>query len=424
METNKKIKLKTKNVKKSNIIETTKQKIISFQNMINKTIMSIQRYKSYELLSANEINICVKNLEEIYKDLLKINEVLHTNIDLDDIISRLQNINDELSSIFRTFGTYNIEDVLTVCFGPNFLNSQLNEENNEKWDIIKQFVHPIGYKILNWKHEQKNTTSASLAKNRIVEDFMIVEISKTFDCFDLARTSQNFQTKVYGIKISFQNVNQKKTLIISGIVDDVLLQCFNHDYINKKIQDLMKNIPNDPIFHNEEFNKFIESITLKELLIYNNAELYDKFIGYNNQSLTLKQKPISQVVKEFLNGQLYIQRTMLIQLLLKHNNPEYLYLAYLLYDLLSNDNNGNIDTIEQTILYDSFPWTIKKYFRNAMKTTIQYTNSLTNFDNNKIPLEQQICLMKVNENIKEKAMVKLKEVKSKSDDVVLKHDNI
>ena len=29
-----------------------------------------------------------------------------------------------------------------------------------------------------------------------------------------------------------------------------------------------------------------------------------------------------------------------------------------------------------------------------MKQTITYTNSLSNFDNNKIPLEQQICLMK------------------------------
>ena len=44
------------------------------------------------------------------------------------------------------------------------------------------------------------------------------------------------------------------------------------------------------------------------------------------------------------------------------------------------------------------------------------TNNLANFDNNKIPLEQQICLMKADETVKEKAMQKLKEVKSKSDD--------
>ena len=51
-----------------------------------------------------------------------------------------------------------------------------------------------------------------------------------------------------------------------------------------------------------------------------------------------------------------------------------------------------------------------------MKKTIQYTNELTNFDSHKIPLEQQICLLKVPDSVKEKAMQKLKEVKAKSED--------
>ena len=55
-----------------------------------------------------------------------------------------------------------------------------------------------------------------------------------------------------------------------------------------------------------------------------------------------------------------------------------------------------------------------------MKNTIDYSNKLLNYDNNKIPLEQQICLLKVSDNIKEKAMIKLKEVKSKSDDTCSK----
>ena len=88
----------------------------------------------------------------------------------------------------------------------------------------------------------------------------------------------------------------------------------------------------------------------------------------------------------------------------------------MLYDILSNDSNGNVDTQEQTILFDSFPWSIKQYFKQAMKKTIQYTNELSNFDINKIPLEQQICLLKASDSVKEKAMMKLKEVKAKSED--------
>ena len=75
-----------------------------------------------------------------------------------------------------------------------------------------------------------------------------------------------------------------------------------------------------------------------------------------------------------------------------------------------------MDTTEQTLLFDSLPWKTKSFFKEAMKQTISYTNNLSNFDNNKIPLEQQICLIKTDDSVKEKAMNKLKEIKSKGDD--------
>ena len=132
--------------------------------------------------------------------------------------------------------------------------------------------------------------------------------------------------------------------------------------------------------------------------------------------MLIKQKSISLVVKEFMGCELYGQRNTLIQLLLKSDDHEYQYLAYLLYDLLSSDSNGIIDTSEQTLLFDSLPWKVKTFFKDAMKETINYTNTLSNFDSSKIPLEQQICLMKADDTVKEKAMNKLKEIKSKTDD--------
>jgi hypothetical protein len=82
----------------------------------------------------------------------------------------------------------------------------------------------------------------------------------------------------------------------------------------------------------------------------------------------------------------------------------------------SSPNSNVVDTTEQILLLDSLPWSIKQYFKEAMKNTIQYTNELTNFDNHKIPLEQQICLLKAPDTVKEKAMQKLKEVKAKTED--------
>ena len=205
-------------------------------------------------------------------------------------------------------------------------------------------------------------------------------------------------------------------MIIYAVVDDILLECLNFPFIINKLYILKNDKPTESEFLSQAWENYLLSLTLKELLIYNIKELQDKFMGYINQVNLMKQKTINQLVKEFIGSELYNQRNTLIQLLLKVNENEYQYLAYLLYDLLSNDSNNNIDTQEQTLLFDSLPWNVKKYFKDAMKQTIEYTYNLSNFDNNKIPLEQQICLLKTNDNVKEKAMQKLKEVKSKSDD--------
>jgi len=400
-------------------LDFSTKKISTFQAMITNTILAIQQYKTRDIIGASELNVCIQGLEGLYSELNILKVMIESNekhIDFDEILTRLQKINNELSSIFRNFGTNNIEDLIAVAFASDFIKKTITDENKYKYELIKKYVHPISYKALTWKDGDGNNKK-HLAKNRIVEDFMIVESAQNFECFDLARTSRKFNTKVYGIKVAIKNQDERKTLIISGLVDDIIVNCSDHTFIKKKLQSLYDEKPNDPEFVTSDFERFVNTLTIKELLIYGNDELYQRFIGYLTQVNLIKQKPISQNVKEFISCELYGQRRTLIQLLMKNSDPEFQYLAYLLYDLLTNDGNGNgPDTIEQTILFDSLPWNIKKFFRDAMKTTLKYTKDLSNFDSSKIPIEQQICLLKASDNVKEKAMVKLKEVKAKSED--------
>ena len=409
--------------KNNNVYNSLIIKIENYQDIIKRSILAVNRYKMLDVFGSNELNMCMQALETIFKTLSNMLIPLKKKqiFDIEQLIHRLQDLTSELSSLFKTFGTQNIEDLITICIGSNFINENFTSNKTlNKFEIMKQYVHPIGYKIMIWKPDNKTSPTSPrkklLKKNRIIEDFMIVDSADNLDCFDLSRTSKSFQTKVYGIKFAIQCPDTKKTLIVSALVDDIMVECLNYAFIQKKLSSLHNDKPSEPEYNSDTFNRFIECLTLKELIIYHNQELFNKYIGYLNQVVLIKQKPISQVTKEFISNELYGQRTTLIQLLLKSQEHEYQYLAYLLYDLLSNDLNGNIDTQEQTLLFDSLPWNVKKFFRDAMKQTIAYTNNLSNFDSTKIPLEQQICLMKANDVIKEKAMLKLKEVKSKSED--------
>ena len=413
-----KISKKKKISNKSLSYKKTMEKINYFYKIIIDTIMSVEKYKTYDIINSSDLNICIQNLENIYKDLIETDECLQKNNTISNkIIAKLQKINDEISMVFKSFGTKNIEYILNICYGNNYINSIKDNIDNEKFNLILNHARPISYKVIQWKNKPKKVDkSENILKNKIIEDFMIIEIGENLDCFDLCRTTKNFYTKVYGIKLVFQNVEKKNTIIINCIIDEVLLTCLKNDYIKKRKNDCHNNKPTDLEFQNNSFDKFINHLSIKEWFIFNDNELYNRFVGYNNQAHLIKQKTISQVIKEFLNNNLFDQRKMLIILLLQENANEFQYLAYLLYDLLSNESKGNIDTFEQTLLFDSFPWEIKKSFRHAMKNTIKYTKNLANFDNSKIPIEQQICLLKASDEIKEKAMVKLKEVKAKSED--------
>ena len=94
---------------------------------------------------------------------------------------------------------------------------------------------------------------------------------------------------------------------------------------------------------------------MKELLIMEKQEVYNKYVGYISANKSLCQKQLSQLVKEFINADIYGKRTILLQYLIGASNYENKYIAYLLYDLLSGDSNGTIDTAEQIMILDSFP---------------------------------------------------------------------
>jgi len=380
------------------IFDIMNKKIDFYKNVIQNTILHVQKNKMLDILGITDINNCVNKLIEIDKKIKDIVE--NKNIDTTISVSNLQKINNELSGVMKNYGTHNLDDLLTICFGNN--NKITNSENEIlKYELLQKYFHPISYKLTQYK----NTGD------------QIDDKTQNLDCFEVANNYKQFYMKVYGIKLYIYNSNLNKSIIVNGFVDDIVIDLINNKYIINIQSEIKENVPKEDDFTLNMFNVFMSSLTIKDYLIHKNyKDYYGKYVGCIHQINLLKQKQISSIIKEFINDNMYSKRTILINLLIGSTNYENQYLAYLLYDILSNDSNGTIDTQEQTNLFDSFPWAIQEYFKNAMKKTIQYTNDLSNFDLNKIPIEQQICLLKAPDSVKEKAMIKLKELKSKSDD--------
>ena len=409
---------------KSTLVKTVHKKARETQEVVKRTMLAVLGYKSHDIITATDLSSCMHGLEEVYAKLSKVRSTIDASgkkADGDEVLNTLQDASASLSSLFKSYGTERLQDLVHVCFGSSFEEKTLiTAETKERYRLMCDYCHPIGYKVVDWKGKRRtrraSPESPGLKKNRIVEDFMIAETASSLDCFDLARTMKAFHLKVRGIKFAICDKDAKKTLIVSALVDDPPLWCVDSQMIERRLESIRRctgsTSENDCSMC---LSRFLETLTLKDIIVYNDIELCDRFTASLTQASLIKQRSIAQATRDFLAADLFGQRTTLLHLLVKANEHEFQYLAYLLYDLLSSEG-GAVDAHEQTLLLDSLPWAGREQFQDAMRQTVKYTTSLANFDSTRVPLEQQICLMKASDTIKEKAMLKLKEVKAKSED--------
>ena len=397
-------------------------KIQYLQEIIRNTILSIKKNKESEIFSNNDANLSISVLTELYEKTTTIfTQLSNHNVNKmnDKIIDSLQNVIDKLSMIICGFGTKYIEDLLFISFGTEFKNMKIeNPIIKDKYEIIKKYIQPIGYKIVHWKPQKSDVLCNSIVcMDKITEDTIIVEDANIFECFDVEKTAKPLFQKIYGIQVVIQNEKARKTLIINGVIEDIHVECFTNKYIQKRITDI-KTIANEY----EESSKniilrILETISLKDILIYGNEDIKKRMLAIFTEVNLVKQTKLDITIKKFLDLDIYSQRSMLIHLLIYNIDDEIQYICYLLYDLLTANTNDSTDNKLQAFMYESLPWNIKNYFKDVVKYTMKYTNDIIQkYDIHRISLEQQIYLLKANEIVKEKAMAKLKEIKGKPDE--------
>jgi ATP-dependent Lon protease len=404
----------------TNLREFIKEKNSYIQEIIRKTIISIKRNKIYEIFSNNDITLSLNILNDLYEKTNEIStKVSEEPTETEKIIENMQKIIDKLSMIICGFGTMNIDDLLFISFGSQY--SQIKVPNPiiaDKYEIIRKYVYPLGYKIIHWKDNKPALSKTPvLCCNKIIEDIIQIENTNMFECFDVDTNVKLFYQKICGIRVVIQNETLKKTIIVNGIIEDLNIDCLNNKYITARKDYLVSHARTLPTNDQQIMEKIINAITLKDILIFGDLDFHKKIYSVLAEINHIKTNKLDITIKKFLENDLFSQRNMLINLLLYNKEDEMQYICYLLYDLISVNSADNVDTKEQLMIYDSLPWKIKSYFKDIVKCTIKYTNDMVQkYDINKISLEQQIYLLKVDDAIKEKAMTKLKEIKGKSDE--------
>ena len=91
------------------IVTLIEKKLLFFQDVIQKTIIHVQKNKILDILGISDVNACIERLGDLSK---KIQEVSENITNTDVLINNLQQINNELSSLLKSYGTDSLDDLL------------------------------------------------------------------------------------------------------------------------------------------------------------------------------------------------------------------------------------------------------------------------------------------------------------------------
>ena len=405
-------------------------KLNRFTEIIQRTYIYVCDNKKNKIVRGNDLKLSVLELRAVRKKGMDIINDLHKiqNGEYDTIITSIQNMNTDLSNIIKKWGTSNFVDFLYVCFGKEYRTSILSDVDPELTVFLEKQFHPLRYEI----HKLDSTTSTKAGPSVIdlggeCSVSSIMENGNTFDGFDISvqGADGSLSVHVYGMVLYIKNPKKGIAMFVTGIMDDMDIELVNSAYINARYMHCHKLVPVE--LAGNGFINFLQCMNMKEWVVRKDpSSMYHAYSGGIANISMFKRQSLISMSNDFFARPMIAKRDILLFLLLTahEEGSDNRYLSYFLYDLMTTDDAATaggesaraMDTSDQTELMNSFTWKMHELFNRAIVDTVAYTKKVNKIDTSKINLEQQICLMRTPDSVKEKALSKLREIKSKSDD--------
>ncbi len=373
------------NINSKKLFDIITNLMVHIDNCYNNNIVTYSKYSN--LLS---------NLEEIIEN-FNINN-LYFSLKNDTIINKrktLEDIYKKLYYIVLEIGALSLEDILHILCRINMCYFHKNHAIH----IFNNIFTPISCEIKDINALQTN-----------------IDIEKYDDniIFYKLLDRDNFLLNIHGARIVIPIKIRNMILNIDGY--------FKRDPLNIYRQLFNKRINFDMIDNNKKvfYEGFFKQLSLRDFIIYTKNQLME--ICEYKLSLVSKYKEItiSSIVKEFLNMNIEEQIEFLTLFLLHKTDNESQYMAYLLYDMISNESYLLKPQPLAEQVYNNLHWSVQKLFKIALKKIDKNNKEFYEFNEDDIGYEKRIMLLKANETTKNKAMEKYKEILNKNGENVSK----
>ena len=354
---------------------------------------------------------------ENFKNIPKPLKLYHLkSLNINDIKTQIFSIRENIFDIIKKVGINCIFDsLILVTKKPikKILSKYENKDKNLIYFYNNVFI-PISIDIYDDNiNNEINSIVPYNNKNISKRNYDIKNINMyKYPCsFKMYKKNKTFLENIQGarfyLKIEIDNKN--KYMVYDGyFLEDSLNISSIGGQLEKKNNELIKKIEDIDI-NNYFKTAFIQQISIRDFLVFDIDYLINMCINSFQDLCKLKKKTISSLVNDFLNSDLSTQRNILTLFLLMKEDVDMQYIAYLMYDMISNESYLLKPQPLAEQVFNSLHWSVQKIFKVAIKKINKYTNDILNFSENEISYEKRILLMKTENYVKSRAMDKYKE---------------
>ena len=334
----------------------------------------------------------------------------------------INNINDNLFEVAMKTGTDKIFDAIHLYY--RYTLKDLFQEISKEDKNLIYFYHNVFipesidlYHLNEIDLSKKDSIVPYSSKTKLSRkqyDFKnMITCKSSAKCFYMFKKNKSFIEKIRGSRLYIPIKNDKlginDMIVFDGyFLEDPLNISRVGGVLEKKNLNLLEKI--DCLDINNYFkNAFIQQISIRDFILYDTDSLIDRCNKAYTELQNLKKKTISTLVKEFLLSDFLKQRDILTLFLLMKDDVDTQYLAYLMYDMITNESYLLKPQPLAEQVFNSLHWSVQKLFKVAIKRINKNTNKLLNFNEEEISYEKRIFLMRTSDYVKSKAMEKYKE---------------
>ena len=204
------------------------------------------------------------------------------------------------------------------------------------------------------------------------------------------------------------HTNDNKFIVIQGIFKDDLLNISNSiKFVKDKYMCHKISIAYDILTVPKSFkDNYLKTLSLRDIIVCTSIEIAEEVKKKYNDFKSLQGKPLLTLINEFLLASKYRKIDILTLLLMSHEQDQ--KLAYVLFDVFKAKDKKDVSTE----VYNSLHYTIREMLDISKANVDKEESELLKISDSDIPYERRISLLKISEDVKTKAMEKLKSIKS------------